>query len=364
MSYAELRHYIVHRLLNRKDVAHHLENSREEKSMSDNMVVDLSHEASVLPFKNVGSDLSKSANSYPFRLRAQVIDRDVVRVPSGWDSKAKIQFLREGFKQEECINTWKSDLGRFELYVQKLEEMLSDPSANPKFNLAKLIAKSQKDADEICMHDQSGLLHLYSQVIHPPSYNIPGPNNTTISTHISPELVDYGATAASLYSNLATFEGNQNFLQKLYQDQQSRSESSEDLYSVADSRPRSHKHSISSTTLANKNPSLLPTWNATQSRYNNSESLLSTAIPPLANQPTSISPPPVTNATTSDKTSSVLSSASKKASSSSPKPQSSGFTPTPISTSTSTSTTSGKPSEVLSSFFQNLLDKKTTSQQK
>ncbi|KAJ2706553.1 hypothetical protein H4R19_005000, partial [Coemansia spiralis] len=41
---------------------------------------------------------AKAALSYPFRVRANVVDRDLVFVPAGWDSAAKIGYLREPFE--------------------------------------------------------------------------------------------------------------------------------------------------------------------------------------------------------------------------------------------------------------------------
>ncbi|AAW40980.2 hypothetical protein CNBA4890 [Cryptococcus deneoformans B-3501A] len=43
---------------------------------------------------------------YPFAHRANVLDRDAVMVPSGWDSWGKINVLREGFEPERIHKAW------------------------------------------------------------------------------------------------------------------------------------------------------------------------------------------------------------------------------------------------------------------
>ncbi|KAI8384276.1 dynein light intermediate chain-domain-containing protein [Radiomyces spectabilis] len=54
--------------------------------------------------------LTTSTKSYPFMLKAQVIERDSVLVPSGWDSWGKIRVLREGFDCESIHQGWDADI--------------------------------------------------------------------------------------------------------------------------------------------------------------------------------------------------------------------------------------------------------------
>ncbi|KAJ2790071.1 hypothetical protein H4R21_006591, partial [Coemansia helicoidea] len=61
---------------------------------------------------------AKSAAAYPFRVRANVVDRDVVFVPAGWDSAAKIGYLREPFEVGSVHRAWKADEARYHAVVE------------------------------------------------------------------------------------------------------------------------------------------------------------------------------------------------------------------------------------------------------
>ncbi|PIA14252.1 DLIC-domain-containing protein, partial [Coemansia reversa NRRL 1564] len=52
------------------------------------------------------SGSNKPLSTYPFRVRASVVDRDVVFVPGGWDSIAKIGYLREPFDVGTIQDAW------------------------------------------------------------------------------------------------------------------------------------------------------------------------------------------------------------------------------------------------------------------
>jgi dynein light intermediate chain 1 len=54
--------------------------------------------------------LTTSTKSYPFKLKAQVIERDAVLVPAGWDSWGKLRVLREGFDCDAVHQGWDSDM--------------------------------------------------------------------------------------------------------------------------------------------------------------------------------------------------------------------------------------------------------------
>ncbi|KAK8844775.1 hypothetical protein IAR55_006625 [Kwoniella newhampshirensis] len=49
---------------------------------------------------------------FPFPYRANVLDRDAVMVPAGWDSWGKINVLREGFEPNRVGKAWEVSLGR------------------------------------------------------------------------------------------------------------------------------------------------------------------------------------------------------------------------------------------------------------
>ncbi|KAI9482767.1 MAG: dynein light intermediate chain-domain-containing protein [Benjaminiella poitrasii] len=54
--------------------------------------------------------LTSSTKTYPFKLKAQVVERDAVLVPAGWDSWGKIRVLREGFDCEGVHQGWDVDM--------------------------------------------------------------------------------------------------------------------------------------------------------------------------------------------------------------------------------------------------------------
>ncbi|KAI8143883.1 dynein light intermediate chain-domain-containing protein [Fennellomyces sp. T-0311] len=54
--------------------------------------------------------LTTSTKAYPFTLKAQVVERDSVMVPAGWDSWGKIRVLREGFDCEGVHQGWDADM--------------------------------------------------------------------------------------------------------------------------------------------------------------------------------------------------------------------------------------------------------------
>lgn len=54
--------------------------------------------------------LTTATKSYSFKLKAQVVERDSVLVPAGWDSWGKLRVLREGFDCEAVHQGWDSDM--------------------------------------------------------------------------------------------------------------------------------------------------------------------------------------------------------------------------------------------------------------
>lgn len=63
---------------------------------------------------------------YPFAHRANVLDRDAVLVPSGWDSWGKINVLREGFDLQRVHNAWESSINRSGQSTDADEEAIDD----------------------------------------------------------------------------------------------------------------------------------------------------------------------------------------------------------------------------------------------
>ena len=55
-----------------------------------------------------------SSTRFPFPHRANVLDRDAVLVPAGWDSWGKINVLREGFDTARVNRAWDASLSRLQ----------------------------------------------------------------------------------------------------------------------------------------------------------------------------------------------------------------------------------------------------------
>ncbi|KAG0198970.1 hypothetical protein BGX28_007680 [Mortierella sp. GBA30] len=87
-------------------------------------------------------------SSFPFKLRAQVVERDQVMVPAGWDSIGKIKVLRNGFDCEGVAEGWEVD-----------EQMTKNPNAD------------QTSATEIGANAVASARQVYEEVITNPKHN-------------------------------------------------------------------------------------------------------------------------------------------------------------------------------------------------
>ncbi|KAF9983870.1 hypothetical protein BGZ65_001340, partial [Modicella reniformis] len=82
-TFADLRQYLLHRLLTPSTL-----NTTQQQQQQQ----------------------QQQPSSSPFRLRAQVVERDQVMVPAGWDSIGKIKVLRSGFDCEGLAVGWDLDV--------------------------------------------------------------------------------------------------------------------------------------------------------------------------------------------------------------------------------------------------------------
>ncbi|CAI2173279.1 16252_t:CDS:2 [Funneliformis geosporum] len=57
------------------------------------------------------SSSSDTKSAYTFNIKAHVVERDTVLVPTGWDSWGKIKVLRDGFDCEGLLQGWELDMG-------------------------------------------------------------------------------------------------------------------------------------------------------------------------------------------------------------------------------------------------------------
>lgn len=55
--------------------------------------------------------MSSAAQSFPFQYRANVLDREQIMVPTGWDTWGKIKILREETDLPAMHQGWGHDMG-------------------------------------------------------------------------------------------------------------------------------------------------------------------------------------------------------------------------------------------------------------
>ncbi|GAA5836176.1 hypothetical protein JCM11251_007388 [Rhodosporidiobolus azoricus] len=107
-SYSKLRQYILHRLFSSPATITSLSSNLPPPSPSP--------PSAPVPSRSLPSTTSaitstaSTSSAFPFPNRANVIDRDAVLVPSGWDSWGKIRVLRERFEAEQVGEGWERDL--------------------------------------------------------------------------------------------------------------------------------------------------------------------------------------------------------------------------------------------------------------
>ncbi|BGP12267.1 hypothetical protein JCM10213_000038 [Rhodosporidiobolus nylandii] len=94
-SFSKLRQYLLHRLFS---------------SPSSAPAPPTSPTSSSAPPTRAAPAPTTASASFAFPHRANVIDRDAVLVPAGWDSRGKIRVLRERFDAEQVGEGWEVDL--------------------------------------------------------------------------------------------------------------------------------------------------------------------------------------------------------------------------------------------------------------
>ena len=92
-----------------------------------------------------GETAHLTISRFPFAHRANVLDRDAVMVPTGWDSWGKINVLREKFDPPRVLKAWEASLAildndeaeddEVEIIEDLWTEMVPDTS-KPKVSIA------------------------------------------------------------------------------------------------------------------------------------------------------------------------------------------------------------------------------------
>ncbi|KAI7827258.1 dynein light intermediate chain-domain-containing protein [Kickxella alabastrina] len=204
-TFSTLYHYLVHRLL----TTPHTEAARlpgtegavpksQQDIDADFMDVDVPHTPNPQQQSpQQQQQPQKSQLSYPFRVRANVVDRDVVFVPAGWDSVAKIGYLREPFDVHAVQGSWAADEVRYDEVVMRA------------------IRESASVSDNSAMQPgcPDSLLQAFGQTVAAPKQRA-GADADGSST------VAAVAAAAAGMANQVMVEDDQTFFERLYHEQQ------------------------------------------------------------------------------------------------------------------------------------------------
>ncbi|KAJ1934810.1 hypothetical protein EC988_008687, partial [Linderina pennispora] len=176
---------------------------------------------------------SAALTKYPFRLRASVVDRDVVFVPSGWDSVAQIKYLRDSFDVAAVQGAWEFDAQRYQTIVERAtrESSVMAPvrlSNSDASNAASLGIAMQGDPEPA--DTNNSVLIMFGEVVSAPK------RRTGRDADGSTTVAAVAAAAAGMASHVAV-EDDQSFLERLYveQEEQMRQEGEETSYN--DVRP-------------------------------------------------------------------------------------------------------------------------------
>lgn len=92
-TYTHLRQYLLHRLYTIPIPPH-----------SDDLAASLPAADSHPPAQDQNHAAALTNSRFPFSLRANVLDKEAVMVPAGWDSWGKIKVLREGYEPHEMLD--------------------------------------------------------------------------------------------------------------------------------------------------------------------------------------------------------------------------------------------------------------------
>ncbi|KAJ2486686.1 hypothetical protein IWW47_005482, partial [Coemansia sp. RSA 2052] len=215
VTFSTLYHYLVHRLLTAPATMPALaagssqlpdtgdglgEDNNEEM---DSAAGDAGNRARSASAARDLSQGSKSAIEYPFRVRANVVDRDVVFVPSGWDSVTKISYLREPFDVYAVQDAWRVDEDRYQAIVDRATiAATAQPGATNGYQ-----EESQRG------HSGSSLLLMFGEAVAAPKQH-------------SGMDADGGSTAAAVamaaagLASQVVVEDDQEFFERLFIEQQ------------------------------------------------------------------------------------------------------------------------------------------------
>lgn len=111
-SFAKLRQYILHRLFSSPTTLVASSLAPPAPSPAQPTSPSAAAATAAPPISTPAAPRTSSTLRFPFPHRANVIDRDAVVVPAGWDTWGKIRILRERFDCEAVGRGWEADMER------------------------------------------------------------------------------------------------------------------------------------------------------------------------------------------------------------------------------------------------------------
>ncbi|KAJ1795581.1 hypothetical protein LPJ59_004263 [Coemansia sp. RSA 2399] len=155
-----------------------------------------------------GNKATQATSAYPFRVRANVVDRDVVFVPAGWDSAAKISFLREPFDVSATQEAWKVDEDRYGEIVDRAirEAAVSASDENEIYKDEDVVMGSDVDSN-------SSLLLMFGETVAAPK------QRSGADAEGGSAVAAIAATVAGI-ANKVIVEEDHAFFERLYAEQE------------------------------------------------------------------------------------------------------------------------------------------------
>ncbi|KAJ2611932.1 hypothetical protein GGH99_004133 [Coemansia sp. RSA 1285] len=160
---------------------------------------------------NKAGAATQPADTYPFRVRANVVDRDVVFVPAGWDSVAKIGFLREPFDVGAIQEAWNVDEERYRDIVNRA---VNEAAASISADAAGNGGYRDEDVDMRTTVDSSNsLLLMFGETVAAPKQR----SGADVDGGSAVAAV---AVAAAGMANEVVVENEHVFFERLFVEQQ------------------------------------------------------------------------------------------------------------------------------------------------
>ncbi|KAJ2830306.1 hypothetical protein FBU31_002514 [Coemansia sp. 'formosensis'] len=209
-TFSTLYHYLVHRLLTAPATLPGLAADSGEVPDTGEFDVDAdmgssgdvgNRARSASTARDAGPGAKPSNTVYPFRVRANVVDRDVVFVPAGWDSVTKINYLREPFDVYAIQDAWRVDEDRYRVIVDRATMAATTQSVNSYSEEPQRV------------HANNSILLMFGEAVATPK------QHTGMDADGGSTAAAVAAAAADMASQVVV-EDDQVFFERLFIEQQ------------------------------------------------------------------------------------------------------------------------------------------------